>query len=304
VGALETRRLLGPSFAAVDNTMAALSPSGTLHWIDLDASGAPRVHDAETPCRFDPSRHSVSWTLSPRVALDGNGFACCVHDGDGANASGAYCADLRATPVRWTRAHTPGVPSGVGSGAGAIAMFHSDLWCTTDGGAHVAVSFRGDEAQDVSVASCDRAGRAVAVAGTRSLAGARDQTIRFAPAGGALVMVPDAPRGEPRDARLLDDGSFAVLLENNAPRLITRSATGALHDERLNLPPALALGVWGPHTVITRSGRELRAFDLATGTSRARTVNLDGPGVVCATRLGHVLAAFSHDASASVFASD
>jgi hypothetical protein len=301
---LESRRLLGPSFTAVDNAMAALAPNGTLHWIDLDANGAPQTHETETPCRFDPSMHSITLTLSPRIALDGNGFACCVHDGGDANPTGAYCADLRATPVRWTRAHTPGAPSGVGSGAGAIAMFHSDLWCTTDGGAHLSVTFRGDESQLVSVASCDRTGRAVAVAGTRSLTGYRDQTIRFAPAGGALVMVPDAPRGEPRDARLLDDGSFAVIIENNAPRLAMRSASGTVRTEQLLLPPSLALGVWGTHTVLTRSGRNLRAFDLETGTSRDRTVDLNGPGVVCAARLGHELAAFGHDGAASIFATE
>ena len=299
---LSTRRLLGPSFAAVDNAMAALAPDGTMRWLEPDAHGVAGVHESASPCRFDPSRHATSWILSPRVALDGAGHACCIHDGDGANPQGAYCADLRRDPVVWQRAHTPNVATGVGSGAGAIALFRDDVWCTTDGGAHVSATFRGDAEQIVGIASCDRQGRAVAVAGTRSLGGERSQTIRSAAPGEGLVLVPDSPRGAPIDARILANGAIAVLIEYTAPTLFTRMPDGTSHTERLAIPGALALGAWGDHTVLTRSGRAFVAFDSRTGERRARTVDLTGAGVVSGTRIGTDLAAFANDGSVMAFA--
>jgi hypothetical protein len=297
---VDSHRMLAPFFSAVDNSMAAISPDGTVHWLDFGARG-PQSHETHAPCRFDPSRHALSWTLSPRIAIDGAGHACCVHDGDDAAPQGAYCANLRIDPTTWRRAHTPVPATGVGSGAGAIALFHDDLWCTRDAGAHVATSFRGDEEQTITVASCDANGRAVAIAGTRSAGGARDQTVRFAQPGDALALLPDAPRGEPRDARILSDGSLAVLLDTaTGALLMTRSREGALHTITLDLPPALALGAWGDHTVLTRSGRNLLAVDTNTGETRRRLINQDGPALVAATRVGVELAGFGRDGAMGI----
>ncbi|MEI8254906.1 MAG: hypothetical protein WCJ30_04460, partial [Deltaproteobacteria bacterium] len=301
---IPAQRMLAPFFAAVDGSMAALSPDGTLHWVASGDNG-PSVREVRTPCRFDPSRHATTWTIAPRIALDGQGHACCVHDGDDTSVQGAYCADLRADPATWRRAHTHTPATGVGSGARAIAMFHHDLWCTTDGGAHETASFRGDESQVLSVASCAPDGTAIAVVGTHSEGAQHEQTVRYAPAGGALTLLADAPRGEPIDARVLGDGSVAVLLTRSTGiALSTRGRDGVVRTIALGTPPALALGVWGEHTVITRSGQMIQAVDTQTGASRMRIIDPVGPALTVAARVGTDLVGFGRDGAVGIVLRD
>ncbi len=297
---IPSERMLAPFYAAVDGSMAALTPDGMLHWVASGPNG-PSVREVRTPCRFDPSRHATTWTLSPRIALDGDGHACCVHDGDDAGPQGAFCADLATDPTTWRRARTHTPASGVGSGAHAIALFHHDLWCTSDGGAHTAVSFRGDDSQVLSVASCAPDGSAIAVVGTHSEGAQQEQTVRYAPPGGALTLLADAPRGEPVDARVLGDGSVAVLLaRSTGMALCTRGRDGAVHTLALGAPAARALGVWGEHTVLTRSGRWIQAIDTETGAVRTRFIDPAGPALTVATRVGVELVGFGGDASVGV----
>lgn len=297
---IPAQRMLAPFFAAVDGAMAALSPDGTLHWIVSSADG-PSVREVRTPCRFDPSRHVTVWTLSPRVALDGEGHACCVHDGDGAVPQGAYCADLRTDPAVWRHVRTHGPATGVGSGARAIAMFEHDLWCTSDGGMHVTTTIRGDDAQVFSVASCAPDGTAIAVVGTHSQGAQEEQTVRYAAAGGALTLLVDAPRGEPIDARVLSDGSAAVLLmRSTGPSLSTRGRDGVVRTRMFGVPAALALGVWGQHMVLSRSGTMIQAVDTQTGESRTRSIDTAGPALTVATRVGSELVGFGRDAAVGV----
>jgi hypothetical protein len=292
--------LASPFLATIDGQAAVLDPSGTLRWVTA-GSGTVAVREARSPCRFDPSRHALRWTLAPRLALDGRGHACCVHDGDDAAPAGAFCGDLREAEVRWRRARTPGVPTGVGSGEGAIALFATDVWCTRDGGASVAVTFRGDPAQPLSGASCADGGDVVAMGGTRSPGAVRLQTLRAARAGGPLVRVADVPRGEPVDLRAGAGGAFAALLATGeGPRYVARDAQGRVEVVPLAPPAGVALGGWGRGLTVLVAGGAVHARGRG-GEARARALEgEDAAALVAATRVGASLVGVTRDGALAV----
>jgi hypothetical protein len=294
---------LGPHFTAVDGQGALLEPGGRLHWVSAP-NGDAVVRTASTPCRYDASRHALLWTVAPRIALDGQGHACCIHDGDDAAPAGAYCADLRAPAPRWQRARLQGVPIGAGSGEGAIALFATDLWCTRDGGASIAVTHRGDREQPFTAASCAGDGQlAVAVAGTRAPGSVRQQTVRVSRAGGSLALLPEAPRGEPIDVRARRDGSLEVLLTTSeGPQLLSRDAQGHLTVHPLEQPVGAGLGAWGAQTLVV-SGGALHAF----GAQGERSRSIEGQGsvhVALATRVGRSLIGIARTGGFAVLAED
>jgi hypothetical protein len=296
VRTLERRTLLAPFMAVSDGAAAAMSPDGRVRWVDV-RSGSPVVREIVGPCRFDPSRSAAVWTISPRLAVDGRGHACCVNDGDTLSPAGIYCADLRAASPQFARARFSGIPAGVGSGAGAIAMFGTDLFCTRDGGRTIAYSFRGDAEQPLTVASCSANGDAVAVTGTRSPGGVAEQTIRVARAGGALAMLPDSPRGEPYTAAVMADGSVYVLLAmRDANRLVVRDAGGAVRTSPLGMPFGRAVGGWGDRDALLVEGGVVHALG-GDGTEHRRRIEGEpDPRVAVTTRVGAFLVGITREA--------
>jgi hypothetical protein len=253
------------------------------------------VRSVQTPCRYDASRHAAYWTLSPRVALDGAGHACCVHDGDEAAAAGAYCADLRGASPQFARARAPETSQGVGSGEGAIALFARDVYCTRDGGAHAVATFRGDLEQALSVASCSAHGVGVAMGGARSFGALRLQTLRAGRADTGLSQVTDAPRGEPVDVRALDDGTVEALLVGADTQLFVRRAVdGRVRVETLAGGTGRAIGRWGREVSVLAPPTALVAVP-AAGDVRRRRLDRQLEPVVTATCVGRELVAVTRD---------
>ena len=89
----EQAPIADPFVTAVDGSAAVLANDGRLRWVSA-RNGAPEVTTLPTPCRFTPAQHTRLWTIAPRVALDGAGHVCCIHEGDDTAAAGAYCATL------------------------------------------------------------------------------------------------------------------------------------------------------------------------------------------------------------------
>lgn len=292
--------MYGPFFAAVDGAAAVLAPAGMLRWVSAGPrDGAPVVREVQSPCRFDASRHSVAWPLSSRVALDGRGNACCVHDGDTNAHAGAWCANLGDPRPAFHRARTLTTPTGVGSGEGAIALFTSSVWCTRDAGRTVANEFRGDAEQVTTAASCAEDGSAVMVAGTRALGAEREQTLRYARAGGAMEPVPGAARGEALDLHAAAGRAVAVLVTMQGYVLV-RVGEGGLATAPAPAARAARVGFWGADTLVLGAGPSVSAIDLRGPelTVRRRAIP-EGtqamPTLAVATRVGETLVGLTRE---------
>ncbi len=292
---LSNDRMMAPFITAVDGWAAAIEPGGPIRWV-RSGNREPVVRASRSPCVFDASRHSTTWTIPPRIALDGRGHACCLHDGSAEAPAGAFCAQLDDATPRWRRAHVRGRIDGLGSGDGAIAMFALDVQCTRDGGATMFATFRGDYEQSVSAASCNARGAVVAVAGTRSVRAEDEQTIRRAAAGESLAFVPGSPRGSPVDVRIRADGAFAVLLRRRDDGFVAwGDRDGHVREELLPGHPGHAIGAWGPTRLIVTPRAALRVAD---GVDIAATRTIEGDQdaeFVATTRVGRFLISVTRD---------
>lgn len=302
---LESEAIANPFITAVDGAAAVLANDGRLRWVG-ERNGVPAVVTTPTPCRFTPERHTRMWTIAPRVALDGAGHVCCIHEGDDVAAAGAYCATLAYdAPVRFRRARTSAAPEGAGSGDGAIALFARDVWCTADAGESMRFTFRGDLEQGLSWASCTRAGDVVAAGGTRAPGSRFYQTVRTARLGGALTRVPGLDRGEPLDLRAMLDGSMRAIVANDAGALLAvRSASGTLVSTALENALPIAIGAWGSTGAVWTSRGNIGVIRAAGGTAE-RTI--DPPLTVplaTATRIGRELVGVARDGTMMILSRD
>lgn len=301
--------MYGPFFAAVDGSAAVLNPAGRLRWVSAGPrGGAPVVREVQTPCRFDASRHSVAWPLSSRVALDGRGNACCVHDGDAGAHAGAWCASLLEARPSFRRARTLVAPTGVGSGEGAVALFASTVWCTRDGGRTVANEFRGDAEQVTTAASCAEDGSGVMVAGTRSLGAEREQTLRYARAGGAMEPVAGAPRGEALDLHATTRAAVAVLVTMQGYVLV-RAGDAGVATAPAPASRAARVGFWGPDTLLLGAGPSVSSMDLRSPDLHVRRRQIpEGarpmPTFAVATRVGETLVGLTREGEPHVLTAD
>jgi hypothetical protein len=191
----------------------------------------------------------------------------------------------------------------VSSGDGAIALYGQDVLCTRDAGETMFATFRGDEVQRTTMATCSSRGAVVAVAGTRSLGGEDQQTLRRAHAGGALEYVSGSPRGNPVDLRVRDDGSFIALLERGDGAFVAVGpAEGAVNEETLDTRHGRAIGNWGPDLWLVTPRASVRVYGRG-GFERARAIEGESAGIFFATtRVGRELVGVTRDGTIAVLA--